>query len=43
MRSWKEVISLLRCEIVDVAHRYLNEVSDDKREWEVVKLGGCLD
>ncbi len=43
MRSWKEVISLLRCEIVDVAHRYLSEATDDKREWEGVKLGDCLD
>ncbi len=42
MRSWKEVISLLRCEIVDVAHRYLSGVTDDKREREGVKLGDCL-
>ena len=43
IRSWKEVISLLRCEKVDVAHRYLSEVTDDKQEWEGVKLGDCLD
>lgn len=40
---WKEVISLLRCNKVGVAHKYLSEVADGKQEWEGVRLKDLLD
>jgi len=39
---WREVVEVLQCENVGVAHEFLSEVVDGRRDWDGVRLGDFL-